>query len=364
LKNNIERQKRLIGIDLFRGLAIFAVAIVHTDGGIQAIPTGWSRITDFALFAVPFFLALSFYLAIDKLYASRNPYPLRSRLIRLLIPYSIWSAVYLFYKVVKYVIGGESSRLLNLFSDPLSLVCFGGAAFHLYFLPLLAIGTVLVKFSEWAIAKKISVAGLALLGLVSLLSYEALLMSGNEYQIAINQAFQTLVASVLPTGNLNPLWRWILVVVACTIRCAPYIVLSTILTHPAANKFRLNLVDKYPLLWLVVFLGLNIFGAQFLPQSGYEIARGYSALLAAISVSHVLKDNSSIESLATCSFGIYLIHLFVIEFFQSLAKRVYPDYIYHTNTPILLLMAIVVVAISWAITSLLMRNKRLSRILF
>ncbi len=340
------------------------MAILHIDGGIQAIPTGWSQITNFSLYAVPFFLALSFYLAIEKLSGSPHPYPLRLRLIRLLVPYSIWSAVYLFYKVVKYVADGESSKLLNLFSDPLSLVCFGGAAIHLYFLPLLAIGTVLIKFSGWAIAKKISVAGLSLLGLISLLSYEALIISKNEYQIGINQAFQPLVAAVLPTGNLNPLWRYILVVIACIVRCAPYILVGTILNHPAAKKFRLNLVDKYPLLWLVVCLGLNIFGSQFLPQAGYEVARGYSFLLAAISVSHVLKDNYPIQSLGTCSFGIYLIHLFVIEFFQSLAKRVYPDYIYHVNTAILLLTAIVVVIISWAITSLLMRNKRLSSILF
>jgi surface polysaccharide O-acyltransferase-like enzyme len=360
----MDRQKRLIGIDLFRGFAILAVAILHTDEGIKVIPPGWSQITDFALFAVPFFLALSFYLAIDKLDASPKPFPLRLRLTRLLIPYSIWSALYLLYKVVKYSTAGEFSKLTNFVSDPLSLICFGGAAFHLYFLPLLAIGTVLIKFSEWAIAKKISLVGLTLLCIGSLLSYEALLRSGNEYQIGVNQAFQPLVAAVFSTANSNPLWRSILVVIAWIVRCAPYILAGTILTHPVSKKFRLNFVDKYPVWWLIAFLILNIFGSQFLPRSLHEVTRGYAALLAAISISQVLKYTRWIENLGTCSFGIYFIHLFIIEVFQSIAKRVYPDYIYQIDMTGLLMVAIIVVGISWMITSLLMRNKRLSSILF
>jgi len=361
----MDRQLRLIGIDLFRGLAILAVAILHVvdRGSIESI-AGWQQITNFALFAVPFFLALSFYLAIDKLSVSPKPFPLRSRLTRLLIPYSIWSAFYLVYKVVKYSTAGEFSKLTNFVSDPLSLICFGGSAFHLYFLPLLAIGTVLIKFSEWAIAKKISLVGLALLCVGSFLSYEALLRSGNEYQIGVNQAFQPLVAAVLPAANSNPLWRSILVVIACIVRCVPYILVGKILTHPASKKFRLNFVGKYPVWCLLTFLILNIFGSQFLPRSLYEVIRGYAALLAAISISEVLKYNHWIEDLGTFSFGIYFIHLFIIEVFQSIAKRVYPDYIYQIDVAGLLMAAIIVVGISWTITSLLMRNKRLSSILF
>ena len=83
----MKRQQRLIGIDLFRGLAVLAVAILHVvEGGSIDSISGWRQITDFALFAVPFFLALSFYLAIEKLYLSPQPYPLGARLTRLLVP--------------------------------------------------------------------------------------------------------------------------------------------------------------------------------------------------------------------------------------------------------------------------------------
>jgi surface polysaccharide O-acyltransferase-like enzyme len=360
----MDRQKRLIGIDLFRGLAVFAVVILHTDEGIKVIPTGWSQITDFALFAVPFFLALSFYLAIDKLSASQQPFRLWPRLARLLIPYLLWSAGYIFYKVVKYSMVKEPDRLIELFHDPLSLICFGGAAFHLYFLPLLASGTVLVKFSEWAIAHKISLTRLTILYLVSSIGYEALLRSGNEFQISANQAFQPLLATVFPLGNSNPLLRLILVIIAFTIRCAPYIIVSTILTHPAVIKIQLKFVNQSPILWTFIFLVVNIFGSQLLPQSLYEVVRGYLALLAAISISNVLKYNQSIESLATCSFGIYFIHLAIVEVFQSIAKRVYPDYIYRIDTALLLTTALAIFGISWAITNLMMKNKRLSSILF
>lgn len=360
----MNRQQRSIGIDLFRGLAILAVAILHVDGGIKVLPVGWSRITDFALFAVPFFLALSFYLAIDKLYASSQPYPLRSRLARLLIPYSFWSAFYLVYKVIKYGIGGEPSKLANLFQDPLSLLCFGGTAFHLYFLPLLAVGTVLIKFLEWAISKKISLKGLVLLCLVSCLSYEILLRSGNEYQIGINQAFQPLLAAVLPMGNSNPILRLLLAIVACILRCSPYILVGAIFTHPSARKFRLRFVDGHLFQWLFIFIILNIFGSQILPRSLYEVSRGYVALFAAISFPDNLRISSPIKSLGVCSFGIYLIHLFLLEIFQSILNRIYPNYIYHASIGMMITAALIIVAISWAITFFLIKNKKVSRIIF
>jgi peptidoglycan/LPS O-acetylase OafA/YrhL len=361
----MDRQQRLIGIDLFRGLAVLAVAILHVvDGGSIDSIAGWRQITDFAMFAVPFFLALSFYLAINKLYRSSQPYPLRSRLVRLLVPYGIWSSVYLLYKIAKYCASGEMSRLVDLVGDPLSLICFGTAAFHLYFLPLLAIGSVLIKSSEWAILKKISWRKLTLFCLINLLIYEALLNSGNEYQLSTSQAFQPLLKTVFPTENSNPLLRLILVLAAWMIRCTPYILISTIIAHPSSTKFIQNLTSKLPWLWLFIFIGLNLSVTQFLPRSIAEFTCGYSALLAAISISSILKYNYWIESLGTCSFGIYFIHLLIIEIFQSIAKRIYPNYIYHNSNVGLVLMAIVVVVISWLITLLLMKNQKLSEVIF
>lgn len=360
----MREHKRLGGIDLFRGLAIYAVIILHIDESVKAMSPGWSKITDFALFAVPFFLAMSFYLAINKLYLSQSSYPLRSRLLRLLIPYGVWSIFYLIYKSAKYLVAGESSKFLGLFGDPLSLVFFGGAAFHLYFLPLLSIGTLLIKLVEFLSARNISVRKLGILALVSLLIYEVVLLSGNELKTPANVAFEPLLAVVFPGGNSHPLLRLLLVVIFWTLRCLPYIMVAMLLAHPAVNQRCFKLINRYSLLWILTFLVFNTFGDLLMPQSIYEVSRGFTALIAALAASTMFNEYFLIKSLGYCSFGIYLIHLFFTEIFQSVAIRLYPDYVHEAKSIFLLLASTIVLLISWGITVLLMQRKNLSLILF
>lgn len=355
-------QKRLVGIDIFRALAIFAVIIVHIDQGVKVLPPSWSLITNFAAFCVPFFLATAFYLAINKLYESQGLYPLRSRFAHLLIPYAAWSAFYLLYKTAKYIAGGESSRLLGLFQDPLSLVFFGGVSYHLYFIPLLTIGTLLIKLVEILIRSKISLKSIGVIALLSLLVYEEVLFSGNGLKAPANIAFEPLLAAVFPGGNSNPPVRLFFVALVWALRCLPYIMVAMLLAHPAVHKFRTQLIEKYPVFWMLIFLAVNIFGAG-LPDGVEEIARGYTAIIAAISISSVLKENSLISNIGLCSYGIYLIHMFFVEIFQSVAIRLNPDYVNSVSTALLLLASLMILLVSWATIILLMKIKGLSQIL-
>ena len=362
--SNIQKKPRMLGIDLFRGLAIYAVVILHADEGVKVMPPTWSWITDFALFAVPFFLATAFYLAIKKLYLYKSSYPLGLRLIRLLIPYGCWSLFYLLYKAAKYTVAGELTRTVELFRDPLSLIFLGGAAFHLYFIPLLIAGTFLIKFSEFLIRYKVGLKHLGLITLISLLLYEVILVVGNHLQGHVPVNLQPLQSIVYSLSNSNPLLQWFQVELSWLIRCFPYVMLAMLLAHPSTQKTLSRLISKYSLLWLLVFFICNAFGTFILPESLYELARGYTALLAAISISSYLKANNFIANLGICSFGIYLVHLFFVEIFQSIAVRIDANYINQINTIQLVAISSSIFAISWITTILLMKHKNLSRFLF
>ncbi|PSN15103.1 hypothetical protein C7293_08620 [filamentous cyanobacterium CCT1] len=360
----MKESQQLTGIDVFRGFAMYGVIIVHIDEGVKVFPPGWLSITNFASFSVPFFLAAAFYFAINKLYTSQKRYPLKSRLLRLLIPYGTWSVLYLLYKAAKFMVAGEPNRLFQLFQDPLSLVFFGEASYHLYFLPLLIMGTLLIRFVEVLIEKKISWKGAALIAFVSLLVYQVILSSGNGLKRPDNIAFESLLATIFPEGNANPLLRLLLVELFWALRCLPYVMFAMLLAHPKTNKFSLTLIGNNPVFWVLVFLFINIFGSWMLPNAVEEIARGYTAFIAAIAISNSVKENPAIKSISLCSFGIYCIHVFFIEAIQSILVRLYPGYVNNVSTLSLISATTLIFVMSWITTSILVKNKKVSRILY
>ncbi len=351
----METKQRFTGIDLFRGVAAYAVIIIHAEHS-AAIPGSWAaKLVSFSLIAVPFFLAVSFYLTMNSLYVRGSKCSLKSRINRILIPFWIWSAIYIFQRVLESLILKKIS-INSIFDDPLGIIFFGSAAYHLYFLPILFTGNVVVKFTSRLIKAEVYV--LILLFATSIFAYNLCLASGNSYQLATATSFQSLLAAIYPDGNKNPLLRLVLVEFSWVLRCLPYIFMAMILNHPSIRGYLSRLNTQSTITLFAVFFIINAFGNLFLPEAVYEIARGYSALLFSISLSVDIEENAILKNLSLCSFDIYLVHLLVLHLFQSIAKRVYPG---SENIPPTLISILVLSTlsflVSWMIAHLLNRNR-------
>lgn len=357
----MQKKQRLTGIDLLRGIGIFAVVILHSDEGILVKPPIWTSITQFSGFAVPFFLATSFYLTIERLYSMACPYNLLPRMTRLLIPYGIWSIIYLLYKTIKYALKDDFGKLIEIFQDPLAIIFFGGAAFHLYFLPLLLAGTVTLKFTEFLIRRRVNINYLILLCILSLSAYQWLLMSKNSFILESNTAFQAIANQEFLENN--PILRLFLGELAWIVRCLPYIFLATILHNQNIKEVWVNIIDRNVILCCAWFLILNIYGNLLLPESIYEVFRGYAALLAAISLSTKLKEHTIIANLGTCSFGMYLVHLLIVEALQTIATKM-NFYSKPVSTVSLFVFAMFTFLVSWIVVFYINRQKSIAKLLF
>lgn len=354
------KKERLTGIDLFRGLAIYAVIVLHSDEPLTVSPTGWQAILEFSKFAVPFFLAASFYLTFKKFYGNSKAISLRDRLFRLLVPYGVWSVIYLLYKCFKYVVDGELSQISQLSQNWFPIVFCGGAAFHLYFLPLLMAGTVLLKLIEMGQPRQhpSSVVVLASAFGLSLVCYQGLLATGNTFNNGAGTAFVAVLDTLPATVGQNPLVRAALIILAWMIRCLPYILLAMLLAHPKLNPGLSKKSGLYCLVMVVAFVVINLFGI-LLPAAIYEVLRGYTTLILALAASPFLKDAFWIRAWGACSFGIYLMHLIFIEGFYIVASRALPtSFMENISSIMLLLISGLIMILTGFLTQMLRYRKQ------
>lgn len=361
--HNASSRPRLIGLDFLRGIAVIAVILLHTDewNGIETLPPGWTTLRECAGFGVPFFLAASFYLLAGKV--STHPqqsFPLRTRLSRLLVPYAVWSGIYLGYKIIRYGALGKLSVLQSLANNAGTILFVGGAGFHLYFLPLLIIGTLVFKL--WADQPFLHKQGLVLVVflIISLGLYEGLIQTGNTVQVASGTAF----SGWLGTRATHPLLRPGLVYLAWAIRCLPYVIGAFVLYPLAKKRPLLSQPGATCMAWTLLFCGINLLGYQLLPPGLLEVLRGGVGVWLAIALSYHLKSHPLILSLGNCAFGIYLVHLLFLEVFQTVWIRVSPVTAKAPSLAALLGIVGLTFLCSWGVTHQLMRRRSLARWLF
>lgn len=362
---NPARPSRLLGLDLLRGAAVIGVILLHADewNGIEQLPAGWLSWVALSLFAVPFFLAASFYLAVSKFIEQpERPFSLGPRLRRLLIPYVVWSGIYLLYKIARYGLLGDWDVLRSITSDPILIIFVGGAGFHLYFLPLLMTGTVLLKSLSGSVKYKLKgITGLIFF-ILSLSLYELVIQTGNTVDVSSGSAFNGWLESALTTNNL--LLRPVLVYLAWAIRCLPYIAFAFVI-YPILTK-QVNLLRSWSVFVVIAlsFLMLNLYGSTILPLGLFEVFQGYMGVILAITLSSHLSSHPIIKSLGRCSFGIYLCHLLFLEVFQTVWIRVSPETA--RNPSIILLFGIIGLTflLSWGLTQWLIQRRILAPWLF
>lgn len=361
-------KKKLLGIEFCRGLSTYAVILVHSGDETWGLPTNPSAI-EFRLhfyFAVPFFLAAAFYFMTAKSGIAYSSKFWRARVERILIPYAIWSVIFLVSRVIIFTLTNKSDRMQQLLQDPLSIVFFGGASYHLYFLTLLFAGTSLVLLIPFLERLKISNYGLLLLSVLSIALYHFLEASGNSFQLGINVAFQSLLSPLRINAEQHPLLRLILVEIAWIIRCLPYFFVALTLNR-LLQKVKLLHTKFATFLLAILFLCSNMFGSFFLPGALQSVLIAYAMLLFSISLSRYFGENtvdSLVTSVGACSFGIYLIHPFVMNNVKYLVCKVLPELTNSISISSMLALSIPCFLISWVVVAYLARNKLTAKYLF
>jgi peptidoglycan/LPS O-acetylase OafA/YrhL len=364
------KKEKLLGIEFFRGLSTYAVILVHSGDKTWGLPIDPSAIAfrlDF-YFAVPFFLATAFYFMTSKPEIAYSLKFWKSRFERILIPYAIWSFIFLISRVVVFTLSKKADRLQQILKDPLSITFLGGASYHLYFLPLLFAGTFLVLLAPLIKKLNISKFGLILLSALSIVLYYLLESSGNSFQLGTNIAFKSFLDFESIKIEEHPILRLFLVEIAWVIRCLPYFLIALTLNRLLANQNSKLQGNSISVLGLaLLFLIFNFFGNLFLPTALQETILAYTLLLLSISLSGQFKTDVAAKltaSVGICSFGVYLIHPFIMNFTKPIIGKILPDFVDSISIFSMLCFSVPTFLISWFIVAYLTRNKTIAKYLF
>jgi peptidoglycan/LPS O-acetylase OafA/YrhL len=364
------KQPKLLGIELVRGLSTYAVILVHSGDRAWGLPIDPAAVEFrlFFYFAVPFFLAAAFYFLTAKPEVVYSAKFWRSRVERILIPYAVWSTIFFVFRTIIFSLTHKPDRLQQLFQDPLAIVFFGGASYHLYFLPLLLTGTLLVLLIPLLVKWRINTFGLVAIAIVSTILYTWLEISGNGFQLKDTSiAFESLATNFNLDVEKYPLLRFVSIELAWTIRCLPYFSIALLLNKLSATQ---KLCKSKPI--VIVALAIltifsNTFGKKFLPVGLSEIILASTLFLFSISISSYFdnnKFNNLISSIGSCSFGVYLIHPFVMYAIKPILSKIIPQLTTSVSIFSMLTLSISCFAISWVVVAYLTKTKLKTNYLF
>ncbi|MGB5631501.1 MAG: acyltransferase [Waterburya sp.] len=356
----MSKATRLNGIDLCRGLAAFAVILVHSGDETWGVPISEAAIQFRHLFyfAVPFFLAASFYFGTKK-------YPLNidstfwlKKFKRIVIPYLVWSLFYVVTKTVIYSLTNKTDEVQELIADPISIIFFGAASYHLYFIPLLLAGILLLYLTNYLNKQNNITLFLLISSIFSIIIYQLLIFYQNDFNLDLYTAFPELLQLISVDNILYQPWRITLVYLSWSVRCLPYFLIALLINQILKQNVGRWLYSRQNIVMLLVVCVLaNAYGQQYLPRAMSEIIIAYSLLLFGISISKYLPESNLIDNLGACSFGIYLIHPFVKSAVDIFLIKFIPQVTQSVSIISILTYSIVSFLVSWVFIFLMQRNK-------
>lgn len=354
----MSQSTKLRGIELCRGLAAFAVILVHSGDKTWGIPIDNSAVVfrELFYFAVPFFIATYFYFATKKLPEHLFFSFWRKKLKRIAIPYLFWSAIFVSLRSLLSITSGNTEQLKQLWSDPLAIILFGKASYHLYFLPLLISGTLLLYSANYIVKHQNSFWIMCLGYLLSTVFYQWSIVSENSFALGEYVAFSRLLNSLSSLTFIHSIIRIILVCFAWICKCLPYFFIALFLNHTfKINDYRGLYYRRTSLRLLFGFVLMNAIEEKLMLKAFTEVANAYLLLLFGISISQRISNAWLVDSLGICSFGIYLIHPFVKSIVEPIVTVFLPSVMSSVSITSMMTIAGCTFILSWLVVSLLRR---------
>ena len=359
----MSKSVKLTGIELCRGLAAFAVILVHSGDESWGIPITESAIAFRRLFyfAVPFFIATYFYFATKKSDPNLDLSFWQKKFKRIVIPYLLWSGLFISLKSLIALASGDIAGLAKLWSDPVAIIFFGKASYHLYFLPLVLAGTLLL-YSVKSLLKFKSSLLLLVLGLIISIAFNHWLsVSENAFDLGKHIAFPTVLNLFSFNGFFYSLARIMLVNLSWIFTCIPYFIMALLLNHSLkVHRYRWLYYPSTSLLFLLGFITVNATRSEVTLDLLFKAAIAYLLLLFGLSISPKIEANLLISRLGACSFGIYLIHPLVKTIADLIVPRLAPQMTQSVSIASIFCYCLPTFLISWLMVHLLKQHKQLS----
>lgn len=208
--------------------------------------------------------------------------------------------------------------------------------------------------------------------LVSLSIFYVMNVSGNDFILGEGIAFKQ--AFFLQFNySLSQMFRVILVILAWTIKCMPYIIFGIIINSPRIQQllysFSLNEqnITRGKLL-IIFFTPLGIISIFLCHSDILNLLIPYLSFLYSIGISGLISQNQTMTHIAKklgyLSYGIYLSHALITAGFLPIMTKLYPQIVSFQLSPLILIISsLVIFFVSLAIAHLFSLHQTTARIL-